>query len=151
MGGSRGTALIVLASTLVIVVTALMEVYSAGGNVSLLIVGMFAFLGAAAHPLLTRAWPKQFERLDDVHCFFGLMLFGLAVSYALLYPDLASSSGWVELYMGIFISILAFTGLILRLLPWAGRIRYFAHSSHSPIAGILILLAIYKMYIYLCG
>ena len=107
-------------------------------------------LGTISYSMFLRIWPKEFKLLNIVHCIFGLFLTSMIGAYIFLvrvhYFFLEIS--WFEFFSGIFVVILAATGLILRLFPYAGYLRYFSRSLHNLIAGLLLLIFTTKIVIF---
>jgi len=141
--GERAVLMALYAGLLLLVILA--KGFTPDYNQILIRVGAVAVLGTACHPIAVRAWPSRYDSLGWIHCFNGFFLYGVMIVYVFENFSVIDDAGVVEVFAGVFVFILVFTGVILRLLPWAGELRYLARSTHTPIARIFFLLIAYRL------
>jgi len=96
-----------------------------------------AVLATASLFALNRVAPRQTEARIKAHCATGLASVVLAVAYYV-----ADLSGSFSFSSGAFIGLLLLTagsGMLLRLVPDAGELRYHAATFHPAIVVALLL------------
>jgi hypothetical protein len=94
-------------------------------------------LATASLSVLNRVAPRQTGSRIKAHCVMGLASLVLAAAYYV-----ADLGGSASLSSGAFIGLLLLTagsGVLLRLVPDAGELRYHAATFHPAIVVALLL------------
>jgi hypothetical protein len=109
------------------------------------LIGLAAVIGAAVYSFVVRALPRRQERFLDIHNVVGLIALVPVLLHANGRVDLNDPSGIISVSALLLMLALQASGVVLRFMPGAGRLRYRSSSIHIPAALLLYLSLIYHV------
>jgi hypothetical protein len=108
-------------------------------------IGLAAVIGAAVYSFAVRASPRRQEKFLNVHNVVGLIALVPVLLHANGRVNLNDPSDIISVSALLLMLALQASGVVLRFMPGAGRLRYRSSSIHIPAALLLYLSLIYHV------